>query len=111
VTAQGVQGGALNDTEPTILAFYFGAGDPGMANPMIGAGDMVMGGPLGEPTRLGAGAAGQTLAMSGGLPTWTSGLTNPMTQIGDLIVGGAARAATRLAIGAHDTGLRGAGGS
>lgn len=69
-------------------------------NPMTTLGDIVYGGALGVPTRLGVGTNGQVLTVSGGLPSWqnpASGFTNPMTTKGDIIQGDTGGTAVRLA--------------
>ena len=87
----------------------------GMTNPMIAAGDMILGGGGGMASRLAPGAAGTVLSMVGGTPQWQvpapqlpaydstnngqvlaihydiptwmtfTTMTNPMTEAGDLI--------------------------
>ena len=44
--------------------------DPGMANPMTSAGDLITGGSLGAPARIAKGTEGQHLAIVSGAPTW-----------------------------------------
>lgn len=74
-----------------------------MTNPMTTAGDLIVGGSSGTPTRLAKGTDGQVLKMASGAVGWgtddTAGFANPMTTAGDLIVGGSAGAAGRLAKG------------
>lgn len=48
------------------------AAESGMSNPMTTAGDMIVGGSSGTPTRLGKGSDGQILAMVGGAQTWAT---------------------------------------
>lgn len=72
--------------------------------PMTTAGDLVIGGTSGLPTRLGAGTSGYILTSNGAgtAPSWQavpSGFTNPMSAEGDLIYGGSSGAATRLPAG------------
>lgn len=72
-------------------------------NPMTTAGDIVVGGTVGVPTRLAKGADSTYLRVSptthllewGALPI-DPGFANPMTTAGDIIVGGAAGVPTRL---------------
>lgn len=47
-----------------------GGGDAGMDNPMTAAGDLIVGGASGSPSRLGKGADGQVLKMVSGSPAW-----------------------------------------
>lgn len=49
----------------------------GMENPMTTAGDLIVGGSSGTPSRLGKGTAGQVLAMNseGTAPEWSNGAT------------------------------------
>lgn len=42
----------------------------GFVNPMIGSGDLIVGGVLGAAQRLAAGTNGQVLTIAGGTPTW-----------------------------------------
>jgi hypothetical protein len=83
--------------------FGFGI-QPGLANPMTTAGDIIVGGASGTPTRLAAGTATHVLTSNGAgvAPSYQAspaGFANPMTTIGDLIVGGASGVAARLANG------------
>lgn len=74
----------------------------GFGNPMTTAGDVIVGGEDGAPTRLAKGSDGQILKMVSGMIAWaaeTVGLTNPMTTAGDTIVGGEDGAPARLAVG------------
>jgi hypothetical protein len=74
----------------------------GMSNPLTTAGDLLVGGASGTPSRLGIGSAGQVLQVVDGVAAWAAnaaGFSNPMTTAGDLIVGGTGGAAQRLAIG------------
>lgn len=47
-----------------------GGGGGGMTNPMTGAGDIIIGGGEGTPTRLAPNIDGQVLTLVGGVPTW-----------------------------------------
>ena len=51
-----------------------GSGDSGMANPMTTAGDIIVGGASGTPTRLAMGTAGQFLCVNtdGTAVEWTT---------------------------------------
>jgi hypothetical protein len=76
--------------------------DPGFANPLTTAGDLLVGGVSGTPTRLGLGATNRVLTVSGGAPSWQPlpidpGFASPLTNVGDLIVGSTGGLATRLA--------------
>jgi hypothetical protein len=52
--------------------------DGKMANPMTTAGDLIVGGTAGAPTRLGGGSEGQVLTRVGGTPAWAnSAAPNP----------------------------------
>jgi hypothetical protein len=77
----------------------------GMISPMTAAGDLIIGGASGVPTRLLGGVNGYTLTMVAGLPAWAAQPTdlihNPLTTLGDLLVGGASGAPARLAIGSE----------
>lgn len=74
-----------------------------LTNPMTTPGDIIVGGTNGTPTRLGIGANGYTLTVSGGVLTWVNNtaLTNPMTTSGDLIYGGASGIPERLGVGTN----------
>lgn len=58
---------------------------PGMQNPMTAAGDVIVGGGAGTPTRLAAGAATTVLSIVGGVPAWgpASDVSFPLTSPGD----------------------------
>jgi hypothetical protein len=92
--------------EACTVEFYRGnylVQNPGMPNPMIQAGDMIIGYTSGTPVRLANSSDGQILTMLGGLPSWQNppgGMTNPMVAAGDIIVGVGAGVPTRLPIGA-----------
>lgn len=77
----------------------------GMANPMTTAGDLIVGGSAGAPTRLPiASTDGYVLTRVAGAVAWaaaTGGMSNPMTTAGDIIIGGASGAPTRLAPGTN----------
>lgn len=79
-------------------------GGGGMTNPMTTAGDTIVGGVAGAPTRLGVGAEGTVQTVVGGVPAWAApaapGMSNPMTTLGDIIIGGALGAPARLGVGA-----------
>lgn len=49
-------------------------GSGGMVNPMTSYGDLIVGGASGEPEALSAGAEGQVLKITSGVPTWGDGL-------------------------------------
>ena len=64
----------------------------GMANPMEAAGDLIVGGPDGQPDRLAHGTTGQVLKIGAdGNPGWATdaeGMQNPMSSFGQMISGG-----------------------
>lgn len=72
-------------------------------NPMTAAGDLIVGGESGVPSRFGIGNANQILATNSAAdaPVWIDNLqfANPMTGIGDMIIGGTSGAATKLSAG------------
>lgn len=76
-----------------------------MVNPMTAAGDLIVGGVDGEPTRLPVGSQGQFLSIGASGFEWATvqsgGMVNPMTAVGDLIVGGTDGTPTRLPIGSQ----------
>lgn len=90
------------DGDPIVVSHAF---PPLEGNPMTTAGDIVIGGASGLPTRLAKGSNGQYLRVNGsGVLEWVTlpvdpGFANPMTTSGDSIVGGASGAPTRLAVG------------
>lgn len=61
-----------------------GGGESGMENPMMSAGDLIVGGDSGDPIRLGKGSNGQVLKMVDGVPAWdtdqTGGGSSAATQ-------------------------------
>ena len=73
----------------------------GMANPMEAEGDIIVGGPDGQPDRLAHGTTGQVLKIGAdGNPGWATdaeGMTNPMSSFGQMISGGLAGAPNVLA--------------
>ena len=74
----------------------------GMVNPMEAPGDLIVGGPDGDPLRLAPGNEGDALKIVSGVPTWTTdqtGMANPMTTKGDLIVGATDGEPDRLGVG------------
>lgn len=77
----------------------------GMANPMTGVGDVIVGAASGAPARLGVGTTNQVLTVVGGTPSWqtpaSGGMANPMTSPEDLIKGGSAGLPTRVAVGTN----------
>lgn len=72
-------------------------------NPMTTAGDLILGGSSGAPSRLGIGTSGQVLTSNGTTASWqtpsASGMSNPMTTAGDIIYGASSGTPTRLAKG------------
>ena len=64
------------------------AGDPGFANPMTTAEDIIKGAPAALPARFARGTNGQVLGVSSNVLTWvtpTVHMTNPLTTTGDMI--------------------------
>ena len=107
-----------NDTSPGYLASKLTAGsnvtitnngtdleisstDTGFANPMTTAGDLIIGGSSGTPTRFAKGYQGQVLKVGSSSLEWAAdiGFANPMEELGDLIVGTYDGVASRLPIG------------
>jgi len=79
-----------------------GGGSSGMENPMTSAGDIIIGGDEGTPTRLGKGPVGSVLKSGENGIGWgddEGGMPNPMTSAGDIIVGGEGGEPTALPIG------------
>jgi hypothetical protein len=73
-----------------------------MSNPMTAAGDIIVGGESGSPSKLAKGSAGQVLKSTSGGVEWgtnPSGFENPMTAAGDIIVGGESGSPNKLAKG------------
>lgn len=50
----------------------FQGGAPNIVNPMTNAGDIIIGGSSGAPTRLAIGSSTQVLTVSGGFPAWAA---------------------------------------
>jgi hypothetical protein len=63
----------------------------GMTNPMTTTGDMIYSSSGSTPARRGIGSTGQVLAVSGGVPAWTSSLTSltTITTTGNCTINGA----------------------
>lgn len=106
-------GGAwVNATGAIIEGNYTPTGTPvrWMVNPMTAAGDLIVGGVDGEPTRLPVGSQGQFLSIGASGFEWkavqSGGMVNPMTAVGDLIVGGTDGTPTRLPIGSQGSILK-----
>lgn len=82
-----------------------------LTNPMTAAGDLIVGGVDGEPTRLALGTNTYVLKVVDGALTWApeagagsgTGLLNPMTAKNDLIIGADAGTAVRLPGGLNNT--------
>lgn len=74
-----------------------------LTNPMIAAGDLVIGTTAGAPLRLPIGTEGYKLVVSGGTPHWLLSVdyTDPLTTNGDILyrIGGIT---TRLPVGTED---------
>jgi hypothetical protein len=83
----------------------------GMENPMTTAGDLIVGGASGTPTRLAKGTDGKVLKVVDGVLTWADDATSAGSgdvatdalwdAKGDLAVGTGANAASRLAVGSN----------
>jgi hypothetical protein len=54
------------------IEFTGGGGGGGMTNPMTTAGDIIIGGTAGAPTRLGVGTDGYVLKLVAGVPAWAA---------------------------------------
>lgn len=121
-------GGVVSRAQPDIsnlsgfgtgnaTALAVNVGSTGSFNPMTTAGDIIIGGASGSPTRLAAGStSGHVLTSTGAgaAPSWqaaSGGMTNPMTTGGDVIYGGASGTPTRLANGSAGEVLTSAGGT
>ncbi|WP_233343627.1 hypothetical protein [Burkholderia cepacia] len=95
VKLDGVLNGTLAVTTNTGLTFFTdgtniftirGLSSGGFANPMMAAGDMIVGGSGGAPLRLAIGASGQVLTVVAGVPTWAgAGSFAPVTANMDLV--------------------------
>ena len=107
VTAGGVLDNVVGSSTGDVLtwngsAWVAAAASTGFTNPMTTAGDLILGGASGTPTRLAIGANGYVLTSNGTTATWAVAFTNPMTTLGDLITGGVSGAAGRLAVGSYN---------
>lgn len=85
-----IQGVGVSSTAPTngqVLEYNSGSGlyAPAsvLSNPMTAAGDLIVGGSGGSPTRLGIGSNGQALSVVGGSLAWSGG-SSPLYGIGGL---------------------------
>lgn len=98
----------------TYLEIECTGGGGGMVNPMTSAGDIIVGGTSGEPTRLEKGSDGQVLKSNSVGIVWVNdnSMTNPMTSGGQMIYG-AYQTGNPIALDAPQIGqvLMGMGGS
>jgi hypothetical protein len=76
----GTTGQVLKKNTNTDMDFVWGA-DGGMTNPMTTTGDTIYSSSGSTPARLGIGTTGQVLAVSAGLPAWTTPASGSMTLI------------------------------
>ena len=60
----------------------------GMTNPMTTAGDIIVGGTSGAPTRLAKGDDGQVLTLKSGLPSWATGGSSASIPAGCIVRSG-----------------------
>lgn len=90
-------------TEKAVKDYVDSQAGGGMVNPMVEAGDLIVGGTSGDPEALPIGEVGQVLTVgSSGVVEWVTpneGMENPMTSSGDLIVGGADGVPEALPVG------------
>lgn len=96
----------INELRSTLgdLLAEGGGSEGGMTNPMTTAGDIIIGGSSGSPTRLAVGSNGKVLTSDGTTVSWetpSTGMSNPMTTADDIIVGGSSGTPTRLAKGSN----------
>jgi hypothetical protein len=68
----GTTGQVLAKASDTDLDFVWSADAAGMTNPMTTTGDVIYSSSGSTPGRLGIGAAGDLLTVSGGVPTWSA---------------------------------------
>ena len=68
----GTTGQVLKKNSNTNMDFVWAADSAGMTNPMTTTGDTIYSSSGSTPARLGIGTTGQVLAVSGGLPAWTT---------------------------------------
>jgi hypothetical protein len=106
-----LKGGTTNQVlaknSNTDMDFKWVTDTAGMTNPMTTTGDTIYSSSGSTPARLGIGSTGQVLAVSGGVPAWTSSLTSLTTittssncTINGALVGiGAGNQDTNVALG------------
>ena len=68
----GTTGQVLKKNSNTNMDFVWSADSAGMTNPMTTTGDTIYSSSGSTPARLGIGTTGQVLAVSGGVPAWTT---------------------------------------
>ena len=93
----------VNATGAIIEGNYTPTGTPvrWMVNPMTAAGDLIVGGTDGDPTRLALGSVGNILKIGSNGMAWTADGWDdyPLTAKGDILIGGTDGAPSRLALG------------
>ena len=77
----GTTGQVLKKNTNTDMDFVWAADSAGMTNPMTTTGDTIYSSSGSTPARLGIGTTGQVLAVSAGLPAWTTPASGSMTLI------------------------------
>ena len=98
----GTTGQVLSKASNTDMDFTWVAQDDSNAiqNALLTTtGDTIYASSASTPARLGIGSSGQSLTVSGGLPTWQPSPTSVMTTTGDLLYASAANTLARRAIG------------
>tara|TARA_R110002126_G_scaffold8823_1_gene40823 strand:+ start:3971 stop:4840 length:870 start_codon:yes stop_codon:yes gene_type:complete len=68
----GTTGQVLKKNSNTNMDFVWSVDSAGMTNPMTTTGDTIYSSSGSTPARLGIGTSGQVLAVSGGVPAWTT---------------------------------------
>lgn len=85
-----VLGGVKVDgTTVTITDGVISSSGSGTTNPMTAAGDIIIGGTSGAPTRLAKGTDGQVLTLASGLPSWATGGSAASIPAGCIVRSGA----------------------
>jgi hypothetical protein len=106
---------AIAATDTTISAFgkLQAQISSSMPNPMVGPGDIIVGGTNGVPERLAPGTDGQFLTLENGSPAWrdTAAGGLPIEKFGDLVAGADFGQLKRVPIGNMDDVLTVVGGT